>query len=331
MKIKQICLALVLTILTISCTKSIPNGTVGKVRTANGFSDELLKPGRHEVYGRDELYLLEVQEKTYSLPQQNVLCADRLNFKFDTSVQMSVNVSKTDSIATLFEKVVPQTDGNTYPTIKLDFLWKNYVEPIALESVHTVVSKYSTDELILRRNEIILELKKEITTEVEKRANFITLNNVNVGNFDFPDSVTKAQEQKATTKVEVEQAKANAEKVMIEMEMQLKSSKLKYEKEILDAKAVADSNKIISATISPEYLAYKQLEVMREAARGDNNVIFYPYSDSVSKQLDGKNSFEAKVQKTLQENLTKKPKKETETVLENKETVSKPVPQEEVK
>lgn len=73
---------------------------------------------------------------------------------------------------------------------------------------------------------------------------------------------------------------------------ELQLAQLEYEKQLVEAAMIADSNKIIGASITPAYLAYWELKVLSEAAKGPNNWGFIPYTNNATKVLTNPESIE---------------------------------------
>jgi len=116
------------------------------------------------------------------------------------------------------------------------------------------------------------------------KLSLIEIKQVTMNNDDFPEFVTKAQEEKVKRRVEIETEGAEQEKRVIIAENNLKIAELQYKVELVEASMIADSNKIIGSSITGGYLAWWQLKVLGEAAKGPNNWGFIPYNDFVNHQ-----------------------------------------------
>ena len=278
MKMKKILSIVLCSLAFAGCNSQVPPGHVGKVRTTSGFANNPLGPGLHTCYGRDKMFLLEVSDKQYNVPM-SVLCKDQLNFKFNIGVLVAVDKTKTKVINAAFENVTPAGDA----TITADQLFKMYILPVVDQEARKVVSRYETREIAKNRDAVITGILASVNKAV--KSSIMTVKRVTVNNLDFPDVITQAQEIRAQRQVEVQTMKAETERQMEKARGQLKVAQLEYERALIEAARIADSNKIIGASITPGFLAYHELKVLGQAAAGPNNWGFIPYSNNAQKVI----------------------------------------------
>ena len=271
---------LVLLVLS-ACTEAVPAGHIGRTWEASGFTEDLLQPGRHDCWGRCRLYLFEATDQAFEIPQQEILCADNLNFKFSVNILVGPAVGNKAAIKEVFVKLSPADIPGKRFTVKQ--LFEMYVQPVAVEKEHSVVSAYKTSEIVEKRAKIIQEYVAAVRDATKDSV--LEVKRISIGNFDFPDIVTQAQEAKAKAAVEIETARNEAQKRVEMAQADVELAGIHYKKEMIEAQMVADYNKLIGASISPQYLAYKQLETMSHAADGDNNMIFIPYTETANGQM----------------------------------------------
>jgi len=260
------------------CNQTVPPGHVGRVRTLAGFQGDVLTPGLHNCWGRDKMHLIEITDKQFNIPM-SVLCKDQLNFKFNIGVLVAVDKSKVELIKDAFENVTP-TDGST---IKIDQLFQMYVAPVVDQEARKVISRYETKEIARNREEVIDSLRAATSKAVQ--SSIMTVKRITVNNLDFPDIITRAQEARAQREVEVTTMKAETDRQMEKARGQLKVAQIEYQRRLVEAAMIADSNKIIGASITPEFLAWHELKVLGKAAQGPNNWGFIPYSNNAQKVL----------------------------------------------
>jgi len=265
-------------LLLAGCNSQVPPGHIGKVRTVSGFNADPLGPGLHSCWGRDKMYLLEVSDKQYNVPM-SVLCKDQLNFKFNIGVLVAVDKTKLKEINAAFENVTPEGDS----TITADQLFKMYILPVVDQEARKVVSRYETREIATNREAVMTGVLASVNSAI--KTSIMTVKRVTVNNLDFPDVITRAQEIRAQRQVEVQTMKAETERQMEKARGQLKVAQLEYERELIEAAMIADSNKIIGASITPGFLAWHELKVLGKAASGPNNWGFIPYSNNAQKLL----------------------------------------------
>jgi len=263
-----------------ACSEAVPAGHIGRTWEPGGFSEGLLGPGYHSCTGRCQMYLMEVTDKDFEVPMK-VLCSDSLNFSFSVNVLVAVDTANTKVVEEAFANLKPD-EGTTRFTVEQ--LFNTYVRPVVDQESRKVVSKYKTTEIVNKRSQVIEEVLAAVKEAT--KGSILTVKRVTVGNLDFPKVVTDAQEQKAKRQVEIETAKAQARIDEAKASAKLKLAEIQYKQELVEAAMVADANKVIAGSITPQYLAYKQLEVIQGAAQGPNNWGFVPYTDMVNKPVD---------------------------------------------
>jgi regulator of protease activity HflC (stomatin/prohibitin superfamily) len=85
-----------------------------------------------------------------------------------------------------------------------------------------------------------------------------------VGNIDYPDVVTKAVEKKLA-----------AQQLLDEKKVQMEIAKSDAEIKIEEAKGIAESQKIINATLTSKYLQHEAIQAQREMANSPNHTTVY--------------------------------------------------------
>ena len=104
---------------------------------------------------------------------------------------------------------------------------------------------------------------------------------IEVTNYDWPKSITKAQEELVVMQLAERREEAAVKASLLRAEGQLKVEKANKLLELTKAEAVAESIDIIKAKLagSPEYLQWHTIRVLGDAANGPNNSFFvFPYN-----------------------------------------------------
>ncbi len=272
-------IGLIAIMLSTGCNEIVLPGHVGRTWEPGGFNGEVLAPGRHSCWGRCKMYQMESTDQTFKIPM-SVLCADNLNFSFDIDVLVSVNLKNDEEVKAAFGNLKPAEEQ----LFTISQLFETYIRPVADQEARKVVSKYKTEELVQKRAVVIEEVRTAVTLATNTA--ILQVKRVTVGNLDFPDVITKAQERKAQMRVEIETARAEGQKTAARAQADLQLAKIRASKEMLEAQAISDANRIIAASISPQYLAYKQILAMEKAADGKNNMFLIPYTDVMNGSID---------------------------------------------
>ncbi len=258
------------------CSEQIPQGHVGKVLAASGWGDGVSEPGYVSCWGRDELYLLATGDKSHT-EHLNILCADKLNFRCDLVI---VTRPKTDQASrdAIFLRVQAQQAGAGHALITGDQLYDVYVKPIVVPAAYDVVSKRETDQI----GGDMAEIKREIVQLCRERmggATPVEVALIDFTNTDYPETVTLANEARKKKEIDIEIARSDAAIEEAKAEGRLRAANKEYQAKLLEAKMIADSNRIIGESLSenPLFLYWHQIKVYGEAAAGPNNVFIIPY------------------------------------------------------
>jgi regulator of protease activity HflC (stomatin/prohibitin superfamily) len=245
------------------------------------------------------MYLLEATDLEQTI-KMNVLCKDSLNFAFDVSVLVAVDRSNSDLVMSMFENISP-ANGNT---ISAQQIFDTYARSLVDQEARKIVSKYQTSEIVAKRSDIISEVQSAVTKAFDQ--SIVKVKRVTVNNLDFPAVITLAQEDRAKRQVEIETERAEQQKRLLQAENELKIAEMNYKVELVEAATIADANKIIGASISPEYLAWWQLKVFSAAASGPNTWGFIPYTDHASgasmvgESVSGKTIIDAELRERIE-------------------------------
>lgn len=276
-------LMLVLFPTLIACNDSIPAGQVASCMTSAGFGP-VTGNGTISCWGAapsPQLYYVEVADNDYGV-RMNVLCKDSLNFSFHINVLAATNVAQVHSI---LKQVPAKNLGDNKYLISGQEVFNRYAKNLIDQEARRVVSRYETAEIVVNRERILVELQKGLA-EAFKDNKMIVIKRVTVNNLQFPEVITKAQEQRAQRQVEIETEKAEQSKRRLKLLNQMELAEANAKIALIEAQVVADTNQIIGSSITPGYLAWYQTRVFSEAAQGPNNWGFIPYNADVGKNQD---------------------------------------------
>lgn len=270
-------------LLTTGCLDTVPAGHLGSCLTSTGFGS-VEESGSISCWGlfhKARLHNVEVSDADHSV-KMNVLCKDSLNFSFNINVLASTNK---DNIKEILKQVTASEFRDGYYVITGKDVFDRYAKNLVDQEARRVVSKYETAEIVLNRERILNELQKAMA-EAFKGNKMVNIKRVTVNNLQFPEVITKAQEQRAQRNVEIETEKAEQSKRRLKLVNQMELAEANAKIALIEAQVVADTNKIIGSSITPGYLAWYQTHTFSEAAKGPNNWGFIPYNPDASKNVD---------------------------------------------
>lgn len=134
------------------------------------------------------------------------------------------------------------------------------LEPAINESVKSILSEYTAEELITKRQEVSSKMTSTLQNKVEKYG--IHIDNFNVTDFGFSEEFNRAIE-----------AKQVAEQNVLKAKQELEKTKIDAEKKIAEANAEAEALKIQKQEITSELLELRKIEAEQKAIEKWNGIL----------------------------------------------------------
>ncbi|MEF2175983.1 MAG: SPFH domain-containing protein [Candidatus Absconditabacteria bacterium] len=145
---------------------------------------------------------------------------------------------------------------------KIEAVNEKIIVPGIQESVKSTTAKYTAEELITKRNEIGVSLKKTLEEKLSKHG--IVLGEVNIINFSFSKEFDQAIENKVKLEQEALTEKNRLDKVKYEAEQKREAAKGEADARITQAKAEAEAIRIQTEAIvqqgGKDYVELKKIE-----------------------------------------------------------------------
>jgi len=282
-KVIGIAMLLSLSMMVIGCNDVVEQGEIGRVKTADGFDEsdnKPLTPGHHTCFCRDTLYRADSSLKTYC-ETMNILIGGKVNLKVIVTVRCGINLEREKDALSVFDKVkaigAPTGDGML---ITHQSLYDTYVKPMVLSIPKSVFqSKVDVEEVMANCVALEDEVRQKIMKQLQTTPMKVDL--VEITNYDWPESITTAQEELAAVKLKEEKEAAEIRAALKRAEGELKVKEAEKLVQMKEAEAIAESIGIIKDKLkdSPEYLQWHTVKAMLEAAKGPNNAfILFPYN-----------------------------------------------------
>lgn len=151
------------------------------------------------------------------------------------TTQLAVNFKVEGSKAASLYKTV----GNSYKDTVLI--------PAIQESIKAVISQYTAEQTITKRNEVSDKCLEEIQNKVEKYG--IVITDFNIIDLDFSKAYNQAIEEKQV-----------AEQKVLTAQQELEKQKIEAEKKIVEAEATKKANELLKQTLTDEVIAKQFIE-----------------------------------------------------------------------
>jgi prohibitin 1 len=245
--------------------KVIETGEVGVKLRLGKIDREELYPGVHlliPIIDRVVIFSTRVNK------------IDFLNAKGNPVTALSIEGLPARLDITVLYRIIPDKADEIYRNFGTDYAEK-IVVPIVRETVRNVVAQYKIEDLYSTNRG---KLQKEIYERVKEKLKSSNIDIVDVllRNVALPKKVVEKIEEKLRAKEEAEKMK-----YVIERE------RLEAQRKITEAKGIAESNRIISDSLSEKYLQWYYLKTLKDLASSPNNTfVITPYDQKLIPMLN---------------------------------------------
>ena len=214
-------------------------------RFGGGLDKEnIYNPGFHVIAPWNIMYVYDIREQQID-EDMSVLSSNGLNIKVDVTVRVNPSYA---SIGDLHEKFGPQ-------------YVERLVRPEIRSSVREMIGQFTPEELYsTKRNEVQALIQEDLEKNLGE--NYVELKATLIRDIALPDKVREAIE----TKIEAEQSALKYDYI-------LQQERKEAERKIIEAEAKAESNRILSASLTDKILKDKGIEATLELAKSGNSKI----------------------------------------------------------
>jgi prohibitin 1 len=240
-RILQLAILVVVIILVMASTTSIPTGNVGVLTLFGKVTGETLPEGIHLVNPLKSVQKLSIQ--TQSIKESaNVPSNEGLILALDTSLLFRLDKEKA--------AFVYQTVGDNYA--------EKIVEPTLRAAIRASTSAHTANALYTNARELVQQqIQDELTKQLAPRG--VVVENVLLRDVQLP----------AMLKGSIE-AKQQAEQDALRMSFILQKEKQEAERKRIEAQGIADFQKIVATGISTQLLEWKGIEATEKLATSAN-------------------------------------------------------------
>ncbi len=224
------------------CGTTVPSGGRGVYFNWRSGTDvsKIYGEGWHWIAPWNRMYIYDVRIKDQQ-EKLSILTEDQLNISTDLSVRYRPDSEK---VAVLHSKV----GAGFYEIL---------IRPVIRNQTREVISSYKSIEAYLRRTEIEQKIFDSVNEKLKGKN--VVIEAVMLRNMDFPKSVTEAIERKLAMKQEAEK-----------MKFVLEKEKLEAERKSVEAKGIAEFQRIVSEGINENLLRWKGIEATISLAESQN-------------------------------------------------------------
>jgi len=240
-RILQLAILVLVVILLMASTTSIPTGNVGVLTLFGRVTGETLPEGIHLMNPLKSVQKLSIQTQSVK-ESANVPSNEGLILALDTSLLFRLDKDKA--------AFVYQTVGDSYA--------EKIVEPTLRAAIRASTSAHSANALYTNARELVQkQILDELTVQLAPPG--VIVENVLLRDVQLP----------AMLKGSIE-AKQQAEQDALRMSFILQKEKQEAERKRIEAQGIADFLKIVAAGISTQLLEWKGIEATEKLAASAN-------------------------------------------------------------
>src|SRR6266567_8343030 len=243
-RILQLGILVVLLIVLIASTTSIPTGNVGVLTLFGRVTGETLPEGIHLMNPLKSVQKLSVQTQSVK-ESASVPSNEGLTISLDTSLLFRLDKNMAAQV---------------YQSVGADYGDK-IVEPTLRAAIRAATSAHTANALYTNARELVQQqIQDELTKQLAPRG--VVVENVLLRDVQLP----------AMLKSSIE-AKQQAEQDALRMSFILQKEKQEAERKRIEAQGIADFQKIVAQGISPQLLEWKGIEATEKLALSTNTKV----------------------------------------------------------
>jgi regulator of protease activity HflC (stomatin/prohibitin superfamily) len=264
----------------------VPPASVGMILTANGYQGDIIPPSRFRLAPCmrlcDKLVVIEagdvgmVEAMEVLMPQEQVFLGVDVGF----TLAMSVNQTE---ILRVFDRIVPRRleSGNFGVTIQN--VYEVYGAAVVRNVVRSSLSQLSISEIQNNQGAVSEILWRDVAEALSRTP--LEVRQFGLADLRFPGVVRAAMEATQERRIAIERAEADAQVQIREAQARLEVTRAQREADLLEARTIAEANRILSDGVTPELLEYRRWQVIERMAE-NRNTIFVPVEMLNSPGLD---------------------------------------------
>ncbi len=243
-RILQLGIVVLVIILLMASTTSIPTGNVGVLTLFGRVTGEALPEGIHLINPLKSVQKLSIQTQSVK-ESASVPSNEGLILALDTSLLFHLDKGKA---AELYQSIGPEYADKI-------------IEPMMRAAIRSSTSAHSANALYTNARELVQQqIYDELKAELAPRG--VIVESVLLRDVQLP----------AMLKGSIE-AKQQAEQDALRMSFILQKEKQEAERKRIEAQGIADFQKIVATGISPQLLEWKGIEATEKLAASTNSKI----------------------------------------------------------
>jgi len=266
----------------------IPSAYVGKIMTKHGYEDGFKQTSKFRLDfcgfpGQvcEEVVLLSVADSAVTEEMTLFMPKDRLNMTFSLQATLTLREDKYDE---MYARITPQHE-NGLRWIPTSTIYKTYAKQIILAEAREFLSQYQINDIASNLESVNQQLSAKLAKSIQEKTPF-SVRFIGLSNLQYPKIIVESQENAAKRAEMIRTEQAQLELSKTQLERTLQETRMQRKVDVEKAEADAQVNRILGESITPQYVKYQELEIMKKVAESDNKV-FLPMKmlDTIAGQM----------------------------------------------
>lgn len=264
----------------------VPPAHVGKILTKNGYAPETIPPSKFRLPPCwaycDKLVLLQANDTGFKEELKVFMPDDKLNLSVEVRGTLTVPTSQ-NIVDAIYDRVTSAEHSSNTNIITATTVYSTYGQQALRGIVRSEIVKYTIADVLEKREQISNNIHAAISEKLKATNTPLIVSRFELADIQPPAVIVAAQQAAKEREIDIQKAEADAQVDLVKAEKELEIAKKNRLVEREKAEAIAEQNRIAANSITPEVLAYKQLETLQavvEAAASNGNTIFLPIPTS---------------------------------------------------
>lgn len=271
------------------CSEKIPPGTIGKVILPEGPAPEIHQPGRVTVMWREKLVLLETASVLRAASLSVIMndrklndegkAEDRIGLTMDFVLNIRYRIRNDERTV---NSMLTDMNLSEVDFITGDQVYQKYGHIAVGRVGREVLGEYTPEEVLSNLKAINATLDAKIKNAMKNTP--LEVSSASLGPVKLPRVITDRINANKSTELSEAQKRAEQKIKMLEKENEIELAKKEAQRQLIDAKSLADQNNVIRKSITPEVLELrrlqvreKEIEMMATTIPESNSAVYIPY------------------------------------------------------
>ncbi len=263
MKVKSIgctvliAVAVIFVLLFLNPIVVIPPGYVGVKVLFGKVYPTILRNGLHIVNPLLRIEKMDVRLQAYTMsvsPEEGERPGDDAIDAL-TSEGLTVKLD-----LTAWYRLIPEEAPRVYESIGRDYVYK-VIRPLLRTAIRDITVKYTAEDIYSSKREEFVNRIMEHATKLSEGKG-VEIDRILLRNVKLPKDIENAINAKIAADQEAQR-----------MQFVLEREKREKERKIIEAEGIREANKIIAQGLTPNYLRWYRIEMLKQLINSPNNTI----------------------------------------------------------